>query len=262
LKDVTSVRRPSSRGSSFKNSVLSNIKNQSEDVEIHVRTNKKTNVTSKKNVVQTKKIVTNVAVKNALKAKDIFCISRDKNVLTSCHDKCLAKYNLSVNSKVRRAIFTTPRTLKSKSLDTTHVVAKTRFAVVTLLSAKNKDSGALRSTSQLAQEHSLSKYIRTKIKTSRKCQKWLKKQPNIGWSPKSITAKVIQIVPWIVDSGCSKHMTGILKLLKTFIEKFREQSTLEMITLQQSHDTAIMYMETSPSVMYILVKVLDTTSFL
>ncbi|GKB27563.1 hypothetical protein Tco_0866964 [Tanacetum coccineum] len=171
LKYVTSVRRPSSRGSSFKNSVLSNTKNQPKDVEIHVMTNKKKNVTSKKNVVQTKKIVTNVAVKNALKAKDIFCISRDKNVLTSCHDKCLAKYKLSVNSKVKRAYFTTPRTAKSKSLDTTHVVAKTRFAVVTLLSAKNKDSGALRSTSQLAQEHSLSKYIRTKIKTSDpKCQ--------------------------------------------------------------------------------------------
>ncbi|GJW22326.1 hypothetical protein Tco_0032948 [Tanacetum coccineum] len=31
---------------------------------------------------------------------------------------------------------------------------------------------------------------------------------------------VIQIVMWIVDSGCSKHMIGNLKLLKSFIEKF------------------------------------------
>ncbi|GKB82796.1 hypothetical protein Tco_0949691 [Tanacetum coccineum] len=74
LKDVSSVRRPSSKGSSSKNSVLSNTKNQSEDVEVHVRTNKKTNVTSKNNVVQTKKIVTNVDVKNALKAKDVIYI--------------------------------------------------------------------------------------------------------------------------------------------------------------------------------------------
>ncbi|GJT23723.1 hypothetical protein Tco_0893660 [Tanacetum coccineum] len=36
LKDVTSVRRPSSRGSSSKNSVLSNSKNHSEDVEVHI----------------------------------------------------------------------------------------------------------------------------------------------------------------------------------------------------------------------------------
>ncbi|GJU64473.1 hypothetical protein Tco_1246308 [Tanacetum coccineum] len=31
---------------------------------------------------------------------------------------------------------------------------------------------------------------------------------------------VIQIVLWIVDSGCSKHMTGNLKLLRNFVEKF------------------------------------------
>ncbi|GKE33569.1 integrase, catalytic region, zinc finger, CCHC-type containing protein [Tanacetum coccineum] len=31
---------------------------------------------------------------------------------------------------------------------------------------------------------------------------------------------VVQIVLWIVDSGCSKHMTGDQSLLKNFIEKF------------------------------------------
>ncbi|GJW98137.1 retrovirus-related pol polyprotein from transposon TNT 1-94 [Tanacetum coccineum] len=127
LKDATSVRRPSSRGSLSKNNVLLNTKNQSKDVEFHVRTNKKTNVASKKNVVQNKKIVTNVDVKNALKAKDVLCVSCDKNVLTSCHDICLAKYKLNVHSNVRRALFTTPRTAKPKSLDTTLVVAKTRY---------------------------------------------------------------------------------------------------------------------------------------
>ncbi|GKA36608.1 hypothetical protein Tco_0723173 [Tanacetum coccineum] len=124
LKDVISVRRPSSRSSSSKNSVLSNTKNHSEEVEVHVRTNKKTNVVSKKNVVQNKKIVTNVNVKNAPKANDVFCVSCDKNVLTPCHDKCLAKYKLNVHLNARRALFTTPRTTKSKSLDTTPVVAK------------------------------------------------------------------------------------------------------------------------------------------
>ncbi|GJX75132.1 hypothetical protein Tco_0313727 [Tanacetum coccineum] len=80
-KDVTSVRRPSSRSSSSKNSVLSNTKNHLEDVEVHVRTNIKTNVTSIKNAVQTKKIVTNVDVQNALEAKDVSCVSCDKNVI-------------------------------------------------------------------------------------------------------------------------------------------------------------------------------------
>ncbi|GJX42921.1 retrovirus-related pol polyprotein from transposon TNT 1-94 [Tanacetum coccineum] len=34
------------------------------------------------------------------------------------------------------------------------------------------------------------------------------------------TNKVIQLVYWIVDSGCSKHMTGNLLLLRNFVEKF------------------------------------------
>ncbi|GJX66738.1 retrovirus-related pol polyprotein from transposon TNT 1-94 [Tanacetum coccineum] len=31
---------------------------------------------------------------------------------------------------------------------------------------------------------------------------------------------VIQLVLWIIDSGCSKHMTGNLQLLRNFVEKF------------------------------------------
>ncbi|GKF51286.1 hypothetical protein Tco_0147753, partial [Tanacetum coccineum] len=37
-------------------------------------------------------------------------------------------------------------------------------------------------------------------------------------TPKT-TNKVIQLVLWIVDSGCSKHMIGNLQLLRNFIEK-------------------------------------------
>ncbi|GKC45131.1 integrase, catalytic region, zinc finger, CCHC-type containing protein [Tanacetum coccineum] len=68
--------------------------------------------------------VANVNAENALKENvDVMCVSCDK---IPCHDKCLAKYKLSVNSKVRRALFTTLKTTKSKFLYTTPVVAKTR----------------------------------------------------------------------------------------------------------------------------------------
>nr|GFA29826.1 retrovirus-related Pol polyprotein from transposon TNT 1-94 [Tanacetum cinerariifolium] len=44
------------------------------------------------------------------------------------------------------------------------------------------------------------------------------------WKPKSKQANVnlnlIEIVLFIIDSGCSKHMTGNLKLLINFVEKF------------------------------------------
>nr|GFB43562.1 integrase, catalytic region, zinc finger, CCHC-type, peptidase aspartic, catalytic [Tanacetum cinerariifolium] len=32
--------------------------------------------------------------------------------------------------------------------------------------------------------------------------------------------KIVQICLWIIDSGCSKHMTGIRALLTNFVEKF------------------------------------------
>nr|GEY23055.1 integrase, catalytic region, zinc finger, CCHC-type, peptidase aspartic, catalytic [Tanacetum cinerariifolium] len=116
LEVASCVRGLSNRDSSFKNSVLSNIKNSSEKVEVF-------------------------------------------NVLISCHDKCLVNYKLNVHSKVRRALFTNPRTAKStcgdtipvvsktrfsiritqsKSLDTTPVVSKTKIAAISTLSAKHK----------------------------------------------------------------------------------------------------------------------------
>ncbi|GJW82898.1 hypothetical protein Tco_0156043 [Tanacetum coccineum] len=46
-----------------------------------------------------------------------------------------------------------------------------------------------------------------------------KSRLSIANTPKA-TNKMIQLVLWIIDSGCSKHMTGHLQLLRNFIEKF------------------------------------------
>ncbi|GKE28635.1 hypothetical protein Tco_1444019 [Tanacetum coccineum] len=101
LRAISSVRRPSNRDSSFKNSFLSNTTNSSKKVDVF----------------------------------DRFSV----------------------------------KIVQSKSLDTTPVVSKTKIVAVAPLSAKHK---------------------------------------------------VVQIVPWIVDSGCSNHMTGDRSLLKNFVEKF------------------------------------------
>ncbi|GKA07764.1 retrovirus-related pol polyprotein from transposon TNT 1-94, partial [Tanacetum coccineum] len=47
-----------------------------------------------------------------------------------------------------------------------------------------------------------------------------KSRLSVATTPTAIS-KVIQLVSWIVDSGCSKHMTGNLQLLRNFIEKFK-----------------------------------------
>nr|GEV38473.1 integrase, catalytic region, zinc finger, CCHC-type, peptidase aspartic, catalytic [Tanacetum cinerariifolium] len=58
------------------------------------------------------------------------------------------------------------------------------------------------------------------------CSWWYPKftPPGYKWEPKSqienINPNLVKIILFIVDSGCSKHMTGNLKLLTNFVEKF------------------------------------------
>nr|GEW80118.1 putative RNA-directed DNA polymerase [Tanacetum cinerariifolium] len=61
---------------------------------------------------------------------------------------------------------------------------------------------------------------------SKACSWWYPKftPPEYKWKPKSeignVNQNLIKIILFIVDSGCSKHMTGNLKLLINFVEKF------------------------------------------
>nr|GFC27910.1 integrase, catalytic region, zinc finger, CCHC-type, peptidase aspartic, catalytic [Tanacetum cinerariifolium] len=63
-------------------------------------------------------------------------------------------------------------------------------------------------------------------RVSKTCSWWYPKFTPSGyiWKPKSgkenVNPNLIEIVLFIVDSGCSKHMTGNLKLLINFVEKF------------------------------------------
>nr|GEX41415.1 hypothetical protein [Tanacetum cinerariifolium] len=61
---------------------------------------------------------------------------------------------------------------------------------------------------------------------SKTCSWWYPKFTPLGykWKPKSekenVNPNLVEIVLFIVDSGCSKHMTENLKLLINFVEKF------------------------------------------
>nr|GFB38009.1 retrovirus-related Pol polyprotein from transposon TNT 1-94 [Tanacetum cinerariifolium] len=57
----------------------------------------------------------------------------------------------------------------------------------------------------------------------------------LRWSPTGRLFDVIQICIWCVDSGCSKHMTGNLKLLIKFFWKF-----LGTVRFENDHIAAIM----------------------
>ncbi|GJW17813.1 retrovirus-related pol polyprotein from transposon TNT 1-94 [Tanacetum coccineum] len=186
MNAASSVKRPINRDSHVKNSILANSKKSAKKVAVYVRKNKQTDNTSE-NVISNKENVIDVDVANASKAKTLLCISCMQNVLIPCHDKCLANYKLNVHSNVRRTLSIKSRTPKSS--DSNYVVLRTRFF----------------------EKPTLSKSLDTTYVVS-------KPKIDVG-STSQAKNKVVQIVLWIVDSGCSKHMTGDRSLLRNFIEK-------------------------------------------
>nr|GEV12134.1 retrovirus-related Pol polyprotein from transposon TNT 1-94 [Tanacetum cinerariifolium] len=100
------------------------------------------------------------------------------------------------NSNVKRALFTTPVAAKSKNLGTTSVVAKSRLGVVSPQKQQIRDGLNTNKFSIGHPKAKLFNHFQVKQRV------------------------VIQLVLWIIDSGCSKHMIGNLQLLRNFIEKF------------------------------------------
>ncbi|GKB28593.1 retrovirus-related pol polyprotein from transposon TNT 1-94 [Tanacetum coccineum] len=199
------------------------------------------------NVINSKSVTT---VKDG---SNLVCVSCGKDVCMLYHEKCVARYALSVDFRVKRALFTSPIAAKSKNLETTTVVAKSRFSVAKTLRATDKVSTKSSLSPESKQSKTLSTYMKNKLATNRKWQQWFEYQPCFNWIPKSTTAQstssksissasghkskkslVVQLILWIVDSRCSKHMTGNLKLLRNFIEKF-----IGTVRFGNDHFTAI-----------------------
>nr|GFA24070.1 integrase, catalytic region, zinc finger, CCHC-type, peptidase aspartic, catalytic [Tanacetum cinerariifolium] len=99
----------------------------------------------------------------------------------------------------KRALFTFPIAAKTRFLDATLIAAKTRLVVANPSKAQNKVSSSTLSTLDSKKASTPSKYMKSKAQTSK-------------------IAKML--CHWIVDGGCSKHMTMNLKLLRNFVEKF------------------------------------------
>ncbi|GJX92329.1 hypothetical protein Tco_0345655 [Tanacetum coccineum] len=111
-----------------------------------------------------------------------------KNVISNKEN--VIDVDVANTSKAKTLLCVLVCKITPKSYDTAYVVHKTRFS-------KNL---------------TLSKYLDTTYVVS-------KPKIDVGSTSKA-NDKVVQIVLWIVDSGCSKHMTGDRSLLKNFIEKF------------------------------------------
>ncbi|GJW22160.1 retrovirus-related pol polyprotein from transposon TNT 1-94 [Tanacetum coccineum] len=87
-----------------------------------------------------------------------------------------------------------------------------------------------------------------------------KSRLSVANTPKAIN-KVIQLVLWIVDSGCSKQMTGNLQLLRNFIEKF-----MGIVRFENNHFATITgygdYVQGNLTILCLMSRATSTKSWL
>ncbi|GKC68264.1 retrovirus-related pol polyprotein from transposon TNT 1-94 [Tanacetum coccineum] len=176
-----------------------------------------------------------------------------KNIAVTAKKVSNTKINADRDFKVKRALFTTPIAAKSNNLGATSVVAKSRLSVAKTPTATNKVSSVILLSPDSSQSMTLRNYMKNKIATSRKWQKWFENQQCFNWTPKS---KTDQSLPSETKSSTrvrsksntlvttQKWVASLSTLLSAFVScdaelSLRdswEQSALGMITSKQSLD--------------------------
>ncbi|GJS92804.1 hypothetical protein Tco_0799772 [Tanacetum coccineum] len=162
VETSNSVRRQKSKDTKSKDRVLKNktekrpsahVRKMSSSVSID--SNKRE--TMHLNVCQSNASVLSTKTVNVVNdGSNIVYVSCGKDVFLLSHKKCVARYALSRNSSVKRALFTTPIAAKSKNLGATSVVAKSRLSVAKTTTATNKVSSVLPLSSDSSQSRTLS----------------------------------------------------------------------------------------------------------
>ncbi|GJR67681.1 retrovirus-related pol polyprotein from transposon TNT 1-94 [Tanacetum coccineum] len=213
---ASSVRGPSNRDSSFKNSALSNTKKFSEKVEVFNRTNKKTDVAS-----------TNVTLNKRISIRALVSRCGCLHVLLArsaggCRGLGQLLWRWQGGSR-----------LSDRGGWVWRWIGRGLIAASSVRGPSNRDlsfkNSALSNTKKFSEKVEV--FNRTNNKT------------DVASTNVTLNKRiVIQIIIWIVDSGCSKHMTGDHTLLENFVEKF--MSTENSVTLiqklrsVQKHDMA------------------------
>nr|GEU74320.1 Gag-Pol polyprotein [Tanacetum cinerariifolium] len=200
----TSVSRPQLKSNPMEDRVmLNNSQGKKQEVEDHRR-----------NVKFSKNITSVTACNDSLNAKTLnvnfVCVTCGKCVLNEKHDMCVLKSLNGVNSRTKMPMAVLVSSREPKRI-VNQSVAKPFWRTVALESTNQKP----RNITRKLYEH-----------VSKACSWWYPKltPPGYKWKPKSkignVNLNLVEIILFIVDSGCSKHVTGNLKLLINFVEKF------------------------------------------
>nr|GEV54641.1 retrovirus-related Pol polyprotein from transposon TNT 1-94 [Tanacetum cinerariifolium] len=201
---TTSVSRPQLKCNQLEDrAMLNNSQGKKPEVEDH-----------RKNVKFSKNKTSVTACNDILNAKTLnvnfVCVTCGKWVLNGNHDMCVLHYLNGVNSRTTKPMAVPVNTREPKCIVNQSVAKPLRRTV-----ASESTNKKPRHTIKNLYEH-----------VSKACSWWYPKftPPGYKWKPKSqirnVNLNLIKIILFIVDSGCSKHMTGNLKLLTNFVEKF------------------------------------------
>nr|GEV30035.1 retrovirus-related Pol polyprotein from transposon TNT 1-94 [Tanacetum cinerariifolium] len=149
--------------------------------------------------------------------------SKNKTSVTACNDSLYAK-----TSDVNFVCATCGKCVLNKKHDMTKmpidVPVSTREPKRTVKQSVAKPLKKTVASESNQKPRNITKKLYERV--SKACSWWYPKftPPGYKWKPKSqignINPNLVEIVLFIVDSGCSKHMTGNLKLLINFVERF------------------------------------------
>ncbi|GJS46915.1 retrovirus-related pol polyprotein from transposon TNT 1-94 [Tanacetum coccineum] len=149
---------------------------------------------------------------------NVVCATCGKCVFNANHDACVSKFLKDVDARTKKPNGVPISTRKPKSQANKSVATPHKKTVASESTITNSKS-----------------YYRMLYKKTNKAWKWWIAQqcPSAytwvpktkrKWVPKvrneSVTKKIVQLILFIVDSGCTKHMTGNLSLLCNFVEKY------------------------------------------
>nr|GEV26908.1 retrovirus-related Pol polyprotein from transposon TNT 1-94 [Tanacetum cinerariifolium] len=208
------VSRPHLKSNQSRDKVLPNnsqVKAKKTQVEVHHRipsvSNKMKSVTACKDSLNSRTLNANAV-----------CSTCNRCLVDSNHFACVTKMLNDVNTRTKNPNVVPISTRKPKSHANKSVATQ------------HKKKGASKSTKQKLQS-----YFRMLYENTSKAWKWWIEQkipsgykwvskPKMQWVPKAkndhVQKRIVQLILFIVNSGCTKHMTGNLKLLCNFIEKF------------------------------------------
>ncbi|GJU96064.1 retrovirus-related pol polyprotein from transposon TNT 1-94 [Tanacetum coccineum] len=230
VNHTTSVSRPQLKCYQVKDKVVPNnsqVKFKKKEVEDHHRIS---SISKKTKSVTTCNDSSNSRTSNV----NAVCAKCGKCVFNSNHDACVSRYLNDVNARTKKPNVvpisaSKPKRKTNKSVATPH--KKIVASDTTIQKSKSYYKELYENTNQewkwwIAKRcPSGYKWTQKPLRTKKIWMPKIRKEDvSTSISPTidivSRITNIVQLILFIVDSGCTKHMTGNLKLLCNFVEKF------------------------------------------